>query len=161
MSGVVAHVYPSFTQALATKTQNAGASGDVIKVSLIASTSPVYTWGSTPEGQTTYTNWLTGDGTHGAMTEVTGGSYAALSLTAASQAIADSGLFTTLTYSGSISWSSVTFTTTYAVFYFSVTGQLICYWDLGGSQSVSGATFTLALASANGVSNSIVQWTSS
>lgn len=157
---VTAHVYPSFTLALATKTQNAGASGDVIKVSLIASTSPLYTWGTTPESQTTFTNWLTGDGTHGAMTEVSGGGYAALSLTAASQAIADSGLFTSLTYSGTIAWSSVTFTTTYAVFYFSVSGQLICYWDLGGSQSVSGATFTLNLGSANSVSNCIAQWTS-
>lgn len=161
MAVVTAHVYPSFTLALADKTQNAGASGDVIKVSLIASTSPVYTWGATPESQTTYTNWLTGDGTHGAMSEVTGGSYSVLSLTAASQAIADSTVYTSLTYSGAISWSSVTFTTTYAVFYFSVTGQLICYWDLGGAQSVAGSTFTLNLASANGVSNCIVQWTSS
>lgn len=158
---VTAHVYPSFQLALADKTQNAGASGDVIKVSLIASTSPVYTWGATPESQTTYTNWLTGDGTHGAMTEVSGGSYAVLSLTAANQAISDSGLFTSLTYSSAIAWSAVTFTTTYAVFYFSVTGQLICYWDLGGAQAVSGATFTLALGTANSITNCIVQWTSS
>lgn len=158
---VTAHVYPSFTLALADKTQNAGVSGDVIKVSLIASTSPVYTWGATPEGQTTFTNWLTGDGTHGAMTEQSGGGYAALSLTAANQAVADSGLFTSLTYSSAVAWTSVTFTVTYAVFYFSVSGQLICYWDLGGAQSVSGATFTLALGTANSVTNCIVQWTSS
>ena len=155
---VTAHVYPSFILALADKTQNAGVSGDVIKVSLISA--GTYTYNATAQGQTTFTNWLTGSGA-GAMTEQSGGSYAALSLTAANQAISDSTVFTTLTYSSAIAWTTVTFTVTYAVFYFSVSGQLICYWDLGGAQSVSGATFTLALGTANSITNAIVQWTSS
>lgn len=159
---VSAHVYPSFTTALATKTQNAGVSGDVIKVAVISSAS-TYTWGATPEGQTTYTNFLTGDGTNGALTEVSSTNYTAggLALTASSQSIATTGLYNALEYSGTISWGPVTFTAKYAVFYFSTTGQLICYWDFGGAQSVSAGTFTLSLGSANGQSNALVQWTSS
>ena len=166
---VTAHVFPSFVLACDKKLANIGASGDTVEVALIASTGGTgntIAWNSTSQGFTTFSSFLAGSGA-GTVVEVTGGSYARLSLTAASQAVADSTTFTSFTYSGTISWSSVTFTTLYAVFLDNTIGgtdstnQLICYWDLGGAQSVSGATFTLNLGTANSVSNCIVQWTSS
>jgi hypothetical protein len=166
---VTAHVFPSFVLACDKKLANVGASGDTIQVALIASTGGVgnsLTWNATAQGFTTFASLLVGSGA-GTVVEVTGGSYARLSLTAANQAVADSTTFTSLTYSTAISWAAVTFTTLYAVFIDNTIGgtdstnQVICYWDLGGAQSVSGATFTLNLATANSIANCIVQWTSS
>jgi hypothetical protein len=171
---VTAHVFPSFVLASETKTANVGVSADTIQVALIASTGGTgntLAWNSTLQGATHFsgaagTGLLGGSGA-GTVVEVSGGSYARLSLTGASQAVADSTTFTTLTYSGTIQWTAVTFTALYAVFIDNTIGgtdstnQLICYWDLGGAQSVSGANFTLTLGTANSVSNAIVQWTSS
>lgn len=165
---VTAHVYPSFELAAAKKTANVNTSGDTIQVALIASTGGTgnsYTWNSTAQGHTTMANFLAGTGA-GTLVEVSGGGYSRLSLTAANQAVSDSTTFTTLTYSSAISWSAVTFTAVYAVFIDNTIGgtdstnQLICYWDFGGAQSVSTATFQLNLGTANSIANAIVQWTS-
>lgn len=166
---VTAHVYPSFELAAAKKTANVNTSGDTIQVAMIASTGGTgntYAWNATSQGHVHFSDFLAGSGA-GTLVEVSGGGYSRLSLTAASQAVADSTVYTTLTYSGAISWSSVTFTALYAVFIDNTIGgtdttnQLICYWDLGGAQSVSAATFQLNLGTANSVANAIVQWTSS
>ena len=57
------------------------------------------------------------------------------------------------------SWSAATFSTVYAFVYDSTVGSgdsshpILGYWDFGGSQSVSAATFTLTVGA-----NGLVQW---
>lgn len=163
---VTAHVYPSFILASEKKTVNINAT-DTIQVALIASSGGsgnTYAWNSTSQGHTHFSDFLSGSGA-GTLVEVSGGSYSRLSLTTGSTAVSNSTTFTSFTYSGSISWSAVTFTTLYAVFIDNSVGgtdstnQLICYWDLGGAQGVSGVNFSLGLATANSIANVIVQWT--
>jgi hypothetical protein len=163
---VTAHVYPSFILASETKTANISNS-DTIQVALIASaggTGNSYTWNSTAQGHVHFHDFLLGSGA-GTNVEVTGGSYARLSLTTASTSVSDSTIYTTFTYSGAISWTNVSFSTVYAVFIDNTIGgtdttnQMICYWDLGGTQTVAGANFTLTLATANSITNAVVQWT--
>lgn len=161
---VTAHAFPTLdlnamkesgggTASTPTKLQS-----DTLQVLLIASTSPAYTWNATSQGHTTVTNFLAGSGA-GALTEVTGGGYARQTL--ASVTITDTANVTTLTC-GNVVWNTVTFSATYAAFFDNTIGgtdstnQLICYWDFGGTQSVSGANFTLTI-SASG----LVTWTNS
>lgn len=154
---VTSHAYPSLNlNGLKNKTVNL--STDTLQVLLIASTSPAYTWNSTSQAHTTVTNFLAGSGA-GAMTEVSGGSYARQTLTSLS--FTDSANVTTLTCAN-ITLSTVTFSTTYAVFFDNSVGgtdstnQLICYWDLGGTQSVTGQNWTLTIAGSG-----LVTWTNS
>jgi hypothetical protein len=171
---VTAHFFPEFQQAMGEKT--AGVSGgsqvtlstansgtiDTLKVGLIAS-GTTFTWGATPEAYTTVTQFLSGDGTHGSLTEVTyTGATPASRVTLTSVGLTTSGEVNTLTCA-SPSWTGATWTATYAFFYdytaannSDTNGLMICYWDLGGSQSVSGSTFTLTI-NASG----LVTWTSS
>lgn len=153
---ITAHVFPKFTESLGKKDINL--SSDALSVLLIAS--GTYTWGATPEGQQFVSDFLGGDGTHGALTEVStsGTSYARQALS--SVTFSSSGLVNTLT-SANPSWAGGTFSTVYALFYHNVAGAdsgryLIAYWDLGGTDQVTGATFTLGI-NASG----IVTWTSS
>lgn len=59
-------------------------------------------------------------------------------------------------------WASATFSTVYGFLYDATVGSgdsshpIILYWDFGGSQSVSGTTFTLTV-NASG----LVTWTAS
>ncbi len=153
---VTAHVFPKFTENLGKK--NINLSSDALSVALVAS--GTYTWGATPEGQTFLSEFLAGDGTHGALTEVSTSGTAYTRQALASVTFSSSGLVTTLT-DANPSWPAATFAAVYAVFYHNVAGAdsgryLMCYWDLGGSQSVTGATLTLAI-NASG----LVAWTSS
>jgi len=167
---VTAHVFPSFSLAVAEKKVNLNAT-DTVQVALIASTGGTgnsITWNSTSEGFTTFSSFLAGSGA-GTVVEVSGGGYSRGALTTAHTSVADSGVYTSFASTdSSIAWSSVTFTALYAVFIDNSVGgsdstnQLICYWDFGGAQSVSAGTFTLTFGTGSGsVSNCIVQWTSS
>jgi hypothetical protein len=153
---VTAHYFPEFEIQMGSKDINLGS--DTLTVGLIAS--GTFTWGSTPEGYTYVSQFLAGDGTHGALTEVTGTGYSRQALV--SPTFSASGEVVTLTCSTNPSWSSATFSTVYGFLYDSTVGSgdsshpIICYWDFGGSQSVSSATFTLTI---NG--SGLVTWTAS
>lgn len=156
---MTAHVYPNFTQEIGTKLESLN-NVDTLKVGLIAP-SNTYTWNSTAQGHKVVSDFLAGSG-GGALTEVSTSStgYARTALT--SVGFSTTGLVNTLTcatiqWTATANWSAV-----YAFFYdFSVggdtSGELICYWDFGGTVSVvSGGSFTLTI-NASG----LVNWTSS
>lgn len=154
---VVAHYFPEFENQMATKVINL--SSDTLAVGLIAS--GTFTWGSTPEGYTYVSSFLGGDGTHGALTEVStsGTGYSRQSLTSVSLSV--SGEVVTLTASNP-AWSSASFSTVYGFLYDSTVGSgdsshpIILYWDWGGTQTVSSATFTLQISGSG-----LVTWTAS
>lgn len=131
---------------------------DTLNVGLIAS--GTFTWGATPEGYTFVSSFLAGDGTHGALTEVSGGGYSRQGLSGVSVGV--SGEVVTLTASTNPSWTSATFSTVYAFLYDATVGgsdsahPIIAYWDFGGSQSVSASTFTLVIGGSG-----LVTWTAS
>lgn len=154
---VTAHAFPTLDlNGLKNKTINL--STDTLQVLLVASTSPAYTWNATSQGHTTVTNFLAGSGA-GALTEVTGGSYTRQTL--GTVTFTDSANVTTLTCAN-ITWTNVTFSATYAAFFDNTVGgtdatnQLVCYWDFGGTQSVSAANFTLTISGSG-----LVTWTNS
>lgn len=144
MAGV-SHWFPVLETLLAAKTINL--TTDTLTIGLIAS--GTFTWGSTPEGYEYVSQFLAGDGTHGALTEVTGGNYSRQALTSVS--FTASGETVTLT-AASPTWASATFSTVYAFLYDSTVGSgdsshpIIQYWDFGGAQSVTSTTFTLAVS---------------
>jgi hypothetical protein len=152
---VSGHFFPEFQVLAATTAINL--TSDTLEMGLIAS--GTFTWGSTPEGYLYVSSFLAGDGTHGSLTEVSGGGYSRQAAT--SLAYSASGEVVTLT-SADFSWTSATFSTVYGFLYDSTIGggdsahPIIAYWDFGGSQSVSGATFTLTV-NASG----LVTWTAS
>jgi hypothetical protein len=149
------HYFPEFEVAIGTKTVNL--SSDTLNVGLIAS--GTFTWGATPEAYQYVSQFLAGDGTHGALTEVSGGGYSRKALTSVTYSA--SGEVVTLT-AANPAWSSATFTTNYGFLYDASVGSgdsshpIILYWDFGGSQSVAGTTFTLTV-NASG----LVTWTAS
>jgi hypothetical protein len=154
---VTAHVYPTLDLAMGKPVSNHPFfTTDTLQVLLIAS--GTYTWNATSQGHTTVTNFLAGSGS-GALTEVSGGNYSRQTL--ASVTYADSGLVTTLSCANP-SWANATFAAVYAAFFNNsiggtdATNQLICYWDFGGSQSVTAATFTLTVSGTG-----LVTWTAS
>jgi hypothetical protein len=164
---VQAHVFPSFNLALLEKssgiTNYSGSSH--LAVLLVAGSSNTYTSTNANFGTcTNVANFLTvGDGTNGALTEVTGGSYARIT-NIGTVTVTDTGTgsssLTTLSCANPV-WSTVTFTAKYALFYDHTSGsdstdQVLCYWDFGGSQSVSGANFTLTISGSG-----LITWASS
>lgn len=152
---VVAHYFPEFETELGGKAINL--STDTLNVGLIAT--GTFTWGATPEAYTFVSQFLAGDGTHGALTEVSGGGYSRQALTGVT--FSASGEVVTLTASNP-SWSSATFSTVYGFLYDATVGSgdsshpIILYWDWGGSQSVASTTFTITV-NASG----LVTWTAS
>jgi hypothetical protein len=160
---VTSYVFPSFTDALAAKKINLAS--DTLQVLLVAS--GTYTWNSTANSAVTVANFLTANGT---LTEVstsgTGYSRATLSSVSVGDTFSTPHNYTSLIVGTNPSWSSATFSASSALFYDNTVGgtdstnQVIAYWDLGGAQSVTASTFTLAMGAANSVSNALVQWTS-
>jgi hypothetical protein len=150
-----AHYFPEFETQLGAKDINL--SSDTLTVGLVAS--GTFTWGATPEGYTFVSSFLGGDGTHGALTEVslTGTNYTRQNLS--SVTFSASGSVVTLS-SANPSWASGTFSTCYAWLYDTTAGTsdstrpIIAYYDLGGTQSVSGQTFQLTVAGTG-----LVSWT--
>ena len=165
---VQGHYFPSWT--LAVSKGQADVLTDTLKVLLIAP-SNTYTWNATALAAVHVSDFLAGSG-GGALTEVaTGGgtnySRQTLATVGISDSLASPNGYTTLTVSANPSWSSATFTTTYALFFDNTIGgtdstnQVICMWDLGGAQVVtSAAPFVLNLGSLNGVAQGLVQWQS-
>jgi hypothetical protein len=151
------HVFPEFQQQVGSKAINL--TSDTLKVGLIAS--GTFTWGATPQGYTYVSQFLAGDGTHGALTEVltSGTGYTRYSLV--SPTYTTSGEVNTLTCTTNPNWSSATFTTVYGWLYDATVGSgdsthpIICYWDFGVAQSPSSEPFALEI-NASG----IVTWTS-
>ncbi len=150
------HYFPEFEIQMGTKLVDLAT--DTLEVGLIAS--GTFTWGSTPEGYLYVSSFLGGDGTHGALTEVSGGGYSRYSLV--SPTFSASGEVITLTCSTNPSWSSASFSTVYGFLYDASVGgsdsahPIILYWDWGGTQTVSSATLTIDI-NASG----LVTWTAS
>lgn len=159
-----AHVFPSFTEALALKEVDIGV--DAISVLLVGAGN--YLGGTagalnaTVEAMTNKASVLANGSA--ALTELASGNgytTGGIALTAGDFAVNESTLYTTITYSGTIQWTSATFTAYQAVWYDTTYNQAVCYWDFGGPQSCSSGTFTLTLGTANGIANSLVQYTAS
>ena len=152
---VVSHFWPTFEVFLGTKTANL--STDTLTMGLIAS--GTFTWGATPEAYQYVSQFLAGDGTHGALTEVVGGGYSRQNLSSVSYSA--SGEVVTLT-SASPAWATATFSCVYAFLYDASVGgsdsahPIIQYWDFGGAQSVTSTTFTLAVGASG-----LTSWTAS
>jgi hypothetical protein len=154
---VTAHWFPEFETQMGAKVVNL--SSDTLTVGLVAS--GTFTWGATPEGYTYVSQFLAGDGTDGALTEVslTGTNYTRKNLT--SVAFSASGEVVTLT-AASPSWVSGTFSTCYGWLYDSTAGTsdsthpIMCYWDFGGTTPVTGATLNLTVPGSG-----LITWTGS
>lgn len=154
---VTAHVFPTLDLAMGKPSSNHPFfTTDTLQVLLVAS--GTYTWNSTSQAHVHVTDFLAGSGS-GALTEVTGGGYSRQTLT--SVTYVDSALVTTLSCANP-SWSSATFSAVYAAFFDNsiggtdATNQLLCYWDFGGAQSVTSATFTLTISGSG-----LITWTAS
>lgn len=162
---VTAHVFPFFTQLMTEGDQTHNVNlqtGTVDTCGVALYTGSGLTWNSTLEGATTQALFAAGDGTH-ALTEVSGTGYTTGGTALTSVGVTTSGLVTTLTCA-SPAWTTATFTASYALFFDTTAGSAgtfataipMCYWDFGGAQSVSGATFTLTISGSG-----LVTWTSS
>lgn len=144
---ITAHAYPFITQNALTKVINLNNS-DTLQVLLIASTSAAYTWNATAQANVfVHDLFKAGGGSGTALTEVAGGNYSRQNLTSVS--VATSGEVTTLSCANP-SWPNATISATYAMFYDNQTASdntapLIAYWDFGGTQATTGATFTLTI----------------
>jgi hypothetical protein len=162
---ITAHLFPTFLSALASKSVALGT--DTVNVILIGTGTNLLPTSvtSTVEAMTTKASIMANGSS--ALAEVSGAGYTTggLALTAAdfstANSLSGSTNYTSVTYSGTIQWTSATFTAYQAVFIDTTANQGICYWDLGGASPVSGGTFQLNLGTANGVSNVLVQFTSS
>lgn len=158
---VTAHIFPGFTQSMGTS-KAINLSSDTIKVGLASGT---FNWVAATQAYTTVSQFLTNSGSGGgaALTEVSySGATPASRISLSSVTFTESGLVSTLTAS-SPQWLTATWTANYAFWYdytagssSDTTGLLICYWDLGGSQTVAGQTFGLTI-NASGLAT----WTSS
>jgi hypothetical protein len=163
---VTPHFFPTFDLALGGKTVSI--TTDTLQVLLVAA--GTYTWNATALGHTHVTDFLGGSG-GGALTEVstggTGYTRKNLATVGFTNSTSSPNGYSTLTISVNPSWAASTFSTKYALFFDNTVGgtdstnQIICYWDLGGTQAVAGATFTLNIGSLNGVAQALVQWQSS
>lgn len=143
---IIAHTYPFINQNAGTKVVNL--STDTLAVLLISSSSAAYTWNATAQAnQYVHDLFKSGGGSGTALTEVAGGNYSRQNLS--SVTLTTSGEVTTLSCANP-SWANATISATYAMFFDNQSGSdttapLICYWDFGGTQSTTGATFTLTI----------------
>jgi hypothetical protein len=83
-------------------------------------------------------------------TETSGAGYTAGGVTLASPTFTETGHVYKFTTATNPSWATSTISAAYALFYDSSPGSdaanpVLCYWDLGGTSSTSGTTFTLAI----------------
>lgn len=160
---VTCHVFPSLIWQLGSKAVNL--TTDSLYAGLIAS--GTYAWnGATAQKPFHVADFLAGDGTNGALTEVstsgTGYSRQLLASVAVSPASDSYTTGTTFTLTcANPSWSSSTISAKYAFFYDNTFGSggdsanlIMCYWDFGGTDSSSSGPFTLTI-SASG----LLQWT--
>lgn len=143
---VTAHVYTKAQQSLDSKLANLGS--DALKVILLSA----YTVGSTQDTAQFVSDVLA------VATETSGTGYTAGGQALTSVSLTNSGHVRTLT-SANPSWASATISAAYAVFFDSTPGTnatnpVLCYWDFGGTQSVTNQTFTLQVAGTG-----LITWT--
>jgi hypothetical protein len=141
----VAYFQPSFVQASMGVNKNIDLATDTLNVGLIATSGLAAR--STSEGYQYVSQLLANGGS--ALTEVSGGGYSRQSLTSVSWTT--SALVVTFT-AANPSWSSATWSAYYAWIHdetassgTDATRPLLCIFDFGGVQTVTGATFTLAV----------------
>jgi hypothetical protein len=161
---VACHVFPSLVWQLGAKAVSL--TSDSLYVGLVASGTYSYSGGASGTAPIHVATFLAGDGTNGALTEVstsgTGYSRQLLSGVAVSPS-SDSytnGTTYTLTCT-SPSWASSTISAKYAFFYDNTYGSggdsnnlMLCYWDFGGTNSSSSGSFTLTISGSG-----LLQWT--
>ncbi len=135
---VTAHVFPQFAQLAMSKSDNW--SSDTLMVALSDVTGPVTLSTSGVQAAKTWSDWKTN-----VAAEITGTGYTAGGVALTGVSLATSGDVATLSCSNP-SWTGATFTANQAVFYDSVTGDLVAFWDFGGAVSVTSGTFTLDTA---------------
>lgn len=138
---VTAHTYTKFADALGQKTVDMDS--DSFKVMLLSA----YTVGSTQDTAKFVADVLA------AGTETSGTGYSAGGQALATVSWTASGHVYTWTFSGNPSWnaSGGALSAAYALFYDSTPGSnatnpVVCYWDLGGTQTATNATFTLTIS---------------
>jgi hypothetical protein len=151
---VTAHLFPEAQQALASQAFNLAT--DSLFVLLVAT--GTFVFGATPYGYTNVSQFMGGDGTNGALAEVStsGTAYARQALT--SVTLATAGLVTTLGCANP-TWAASTITAKYALFFNAgaggsgvtandaTTNKLICYWDFGGTPTSGAGTFEVQVNS--------------
>jgi hypothetical protein len=143
------HVFPNVSQLALTKALSLNGV-DTLKVALYQT--GTVTWNGTTEAYTTLSGLVTG----ASLTEVSSSGYAAGGVALTSVTVATSGLVTTLTCANP-SWTGVTFTAQFAVFYdSSVSSDLLCYADFGAGVPVTSGTFTLGISGSG-----LITWTAS
>ena len=147
---VSAHIFPELQQETGTKTLQLAT--DALFVLLIAT--GTFTFGATPYTYTTVSQFLAGDGSNGAVVEVSTSGTAYTRQALGGVSLTTTGLVTTLTCSNP-SWAASTISAKYAVWYAggaggsgvsandATTNKLMAYWDFGGAQASSAGTFTL------------------
>lgn len=161
---VTAHVFPSFVWQLGAKAVSL--TGDSLYAGLIASGTYSFGGGANGTKPLHVADFLAGDGTNGALTEVStsGTGYSRQLLTSVAVAPSSDAYTTGLTYTltcANPSWAASTISAKYAFFYDNTFGGgtdannlIICYWDFGGTNSSSSGNFTLIISGSG-----LVQWT--
>lgn len=140
---LTAHVFPQFIQGL--NAGNISLTGGTYKVALGNAAGPITEATAGISTAKLFTDWTA------IVAEITGTGYTAGGVAVASPTFAAGGTNNTVstwTSGTNPSWTSSTFTANQAVFYESsaATIQLICFWDFGGSVSVTNSTFTLTIS---------------
>ena len=141
---LTAHVFPQFI--IGMNAGNIVLTGGTYKVALSNATGPI---GESTTGISTaklFTDW-----TANVAAEITGTGYTAGGATVSAPTFTAGGSNNTIgtwTSGSNPQWTSSTFTANQGVFYESSasTYQLICWWDFGGSVSVTSSTFTLTIS---------------
>jgi hypothetical protein len=151
------HYFPVFETLLASKAIDL--TTDTLEIGLIAS--GTFTFGATPQGYEFVSQFLAGDGTDGALTEVStsGTGYARQALTSVTFARTGENVILS---AANPSFAAATFSTVYGFLLDSTVGTtdathpILAYFDWGGAQSVSGATFTLTIGASG-----LLEWSGS
>ena len=139
---VTGHVFPQWLQGV--NAGNIAMTGGTYKVALGNAAGPI---GLATAGISTaklFTDWTA------IVTEITGTGYTAGGATVSAPTFTPGGSnnsVTTWTSASNPNWTTATFSANQAVFYESSasTTQLICFFDFGGSISVTAQTFTLTI----------------
>lgn len=160
---VVCHVFPSLVWQLGAKAVSL--TSDSLYVGLIASGTYSYSGGAAGTTPVHVSTFLAGDGTNGALTEVStsGTAYARQLLTSVTVSPATDSYATGTTYTltcANPSWAASTISAKYAFFYDNTfggsdsTNLMLCFWDFGGTNSSSSGSFTLTISGSG-----LLQWT--
>lgn len=140
---VTAHVFPQWIQGV--NAGNITMTGGTYKVGLSNAAGPITLASSGVSTAKLFSDW-----TANVAAEITGTGYTAGGATVSSPTFNAGGSnnsVTTWTSASNPNWTTASFTANQAIFYESsaVTTQLICFWDFGGSVTVTAGTFTLSI----------------